>query len=237
MKKRNRRSVRIAITLLALSACLMADGCAKAVVRCPADVAELGRTLQPAYLPGQTVRERVAATLKKKLTSLSAEGDIFFVPPDTLRIEIRSDWGTTLLDLKKAGSDFSLSSGENGKDAGSLQSGLEWLKGDAALRLFVGRPGLEGFFPPESLTIICDGKQTRVQSPCCRAVFDRDLRNFSRIESLKEGWIYEVLSYKQYQDGILPSRVRLSLPEGGSLEIEVINRSAGRPMTGASVLK
>jgi hypothetical protein len=239
MKKPKRRSRSLATTLLA-SAFLLFAGCSRAGLKCPDDPSRAALGITPAFLPDKPVRERLSLTWRKGVLMVNAEGDIFFVPPDTLRMEIRSDWGETLFDLRIAGKGVAWSPEPRPGDSADIQRVLQGLSAEALLHFLAGRPGLSsiaGLAPAASLQWFCAGGEVIALATGCRIALSPDQRNLRRIEFTNMGLTFEILGVELWRGEQLPGRFRIRSNAAGTLDISISGRSSGAPISGGSILK
>ncbi len=237
MKKLKRRYKYLKTNLFILSAVFFISGCAGTKVRCPTDFPQLQKVLLPSFIPETTVHERINATLHKGFLVLGAEGDVYFVPPDTMRLELRSEWGTALVNLRKAGNFITINN-EQKKIESGLPSGIyEWIIGTAGLKVLVGRPGILDLAPPESIHVFCDKERMQLISPGFTFVLSNDFTTLNRIESITEGYSCEIMEYEKYQNEYLPKRIRISLKNGDMVEFDIMERTWNKPFNGNFILK
>jgi len=239
MKRPKRRLGNRAKALLA-SLLLLSAGCFRAGVKCPENPFTAPAGIKPAFLPRKPVREHISVTWRKSVLMVNAEGELFFLPPDTLRMEIRSEWGETLFDLRMAGKDVSFRPESKSADAGLIQGVFRGFSKEAILDFLAGRPGLSslaGLVPADSLKWGCTGDEVFALGGGCRLALDREGRYVRRIEFANLGWAYEIQAVEAWQGEELPSRFRLRSDAAGTVDIAISGRAVGGPVSGSSILK
>ena len=94
--------------------------------------------LSPDSLPTIPVQVQLEAQIQRGLHSGTADGDAYFVPPDTFRLEFTYPWGEALLDVRAAGGKlFSVTAAE-GIAASAVEAAFAARGAPAVRALFSG---------------------------------------------------------------------------------------------------
>lgn len=219
---------------VSLWAFLVLSGCFVRPV-CPPDSGGLSGALLTGTLPDKTLHARLRAETRRGLFVFSADGDLFFVPPDTLRLQVRSEWGEALFDLKAAGADVRIVP-EKMAFVG------DWLnrfgRPEALYRILAGQPGLFTLLDSAAHRMECGKKGAAAADARFRVFLDKGAGRMVRVES-RDGSFFMALEkpVARGPDQGLPGRIRFGVPGNDYFDLVFLSRVYGRSFTGVSLLK
>jgi len=189
---------------------------------------------QTTWVPTESAYERIRLEVRKGPFLFSAEGDLFFVPPDTLRMEIQSEWGEVLFNLRMAGDQISVMP-DNGFDP---QGVLEKLPSKRALfSLLTGRPGLDAFDPSDSMQFRSVGSGIEAEGRNLICEIDTGNGRIKSFRSKPAGLLVSELLYEASEHGALVSHFRIEVSGRGALDFQVLSRKSAPQYNGQAVLK
>jgi hypothetical protein len=222
--------------LLAVSLFSCLAGCGRTRIVCkPGDPAAAGAVLR-ASVPAVTVHQRIEAQMKEGLIRNTAEGDLFFVPPDTIRMELRALWGEAVFDLRGAGDSLCYQAGgDNVVRCG--KNSMPWLPGWDPIEVLAGLPGVYTFVDSAGAKVECGDRGLVFSSAACRVTLDPDGRFVRRVDAATGGSFLEITAYEKTAYGWFPREIRWSDGRRTRVDITVKRRVFARPLSGASLLK
>jgi len=197
----------------------------------PAEGAEHG------YVPASSLHERLSATLQRGPLQVPAEGDLFFAPPDTLRLELRAEWGEVLFDLRVAGRTLRASTPEGELPLGRDALTAVLLERGALVAFLTGRPGLSHCLDTAGRKAECVDGLTAYHDGQWRVTLEKEGNRVAKVASLDSRFRYDVIEEKKVEGEILPFRYRFQLADGPSVTLETGERETGRPVSGTAILK
>jgi hypothetical protein len=189
------------------------------------------------YVPAAAMHAVVSAKLRQGLLLDFAEGDLFFVPPDTLRLELRSAWGEALFDLRAAGDSVCWTSTEEKGGQACSPPSPPWLGKAAPAVVLAGCPGVTAFIDSAEMAVKCtDGKLTFFNQNC-RVIMDKTGRRIRQVEFNAPAYSLFIMSYEEQDNNVYPNRYKLVTSSDQSIEIKVVKRFFNKPLNGAALLK
>ncbi|MFH0920833.1 MAG: hypothetical protein V1913_10770 [Fibrobacterota bacterium] len=219
-----------------LSVCLLWAACAHRAACPPLPVAP-AEAVERGFVPARPLHARLSALLQKGPLGFAAEGDLFFVPPDTLRLEVRAEWGEVLLDLVAAGRTLRVRTPE-GELPLAQDPVTEALMARGALyALLAGRPGLLHCLDTAGRQAFCEGGAAAYRDNVSRVTLEPSGVRVATLVSLDGRFAYEVLQEERVENESLPKKYRLRLAGGPSVVLTVSERQNGKPLSGAAILK
>jgi len=226
--------LRTAILAISLCLCVL-GGCAGTKIPCAQDLSAYPEVTEP-WLPVSPVHLRIAAGIRKGLWNVETEGDIVFIPPDTLRMQLHTDWGETVFDLRISGPSVCMFMVGTVPPDTCFTENRRLFSTRTLLALLAGRPGISSFLNPAAVRPRCAGSTLEFFLDGLRVVVDRKKGAVSHVEHDQMAFSYDVISFAETDHVITPRHYRFSPGNGATVDITVIERTSGTARSGRALL-
>jgi hypothetical protein len=181
----------------------------------------------------QPYEANVEVSYMKSVFIIDGRGHAYYVPPDTLCIDVLAEWGELLFKLKGSGSTIVYEA-----SAMNLKGTLKDFPDIKIIATFLfGQPRIPDELLKGFTSVLCSNGQITIESAVFSVSYDAVTKELSSIWTKDGTWRLDVAERFSKADGGLPKRLSVKSEKSGNLRIAISSRKIKPELSGIQLLK
>jgi len=223
--------MRISLSLLVFVLSLMVS--CKKKETCPVDLSSFISSLPSAQLLNKPVEANVEVAYIKSIFMIDGRGRAYFVPPDTLRIEVLAEWGELLFKIKGSGTNLTYEA-----PSMNVKGVLKDFPDIGIIATFLfGQPRIPDELLSGFTTVSCDKGLVTVESSAFFVSYDATTKELYSMWTRDGAWRLDVVERASKEEGGLPKLLFVKSEKSGNLKIAISSRKIIPELSGEQLLK